>query len=117
MCHHPATEGHEPPTASDADPPPRRRPRAPHVPRRRKPPLRRRYYPWAELLRRVFGNDVLVCPFCQGPRRLLAFLTDPPVVRKILAHLGLPTEAPMLAQARPPPAQRATRFHGEESDE
>ena len=38
----------------------------------------------------LLGNDVLVCPFCHGPRRLLAFLTDPSVVRSILAHLGLP---------------------------
>jgi len=58
----------------------------------------------------VFGTDALVCPECHGPRRLLAFLTDPPVVRKILAHLGLPTEAPPLARARPPPPQHAARF-------
>lgn len=120
-CRHmppPEAQEQPPPPETGADsppPPPRRRPRAPHVPRR-KPPLRRRYYPWAELLRRVFGTEALVCPDCRGPRRLLAFLTDPPVVQKILAHLGLPTVPPPLAQARPPPARRATRFHGEESD-
>ena len=112
-----AEEGQQPPPQIDVDsPPPHRRPRAPHVPRR-KPPLRRRYYPWAELLRRVFGTDALVCPDCRGPRRLLAFLTDPPVVRKILAHLGMATQPPALARARPPPTQRATRFHGEVGDE
>jgi hypothetical protein len=31
---------------------------------------------------------------------VLAFLTDPEVVRKILAHLGLPTAAPVVAKAR-----------------
>jgi hypothetical protein len=31
---------------------------------------------------------------------VLAFLTDPPVVSKILAHLGLPTAPPPLAPAR-----------------
>jgi hypothetical protein len=28
--------------------------------------------PWADLLRRTFGIDVLVCPQCAGPRRVLA---------------------------------------------
>ena len=56
---------------------------------------------WAELLRRVFAVDALTCPHCGGPRRLIAQLTDPIVVRKILAHLGLPTEPPRPAPARP----------------
>jgi hypothetical protein len=34
---------------------------------------------------------------------VLTFLTDPAVVRRILAHLGLPTEPPPVAPARPPP--------------
>jgi len=33
---------------------------------------------------------------------VLAFLTDPEVVQKILAHLGLPTSAPALTPARTP---------------
>jgi hypothetical protein len=57
---------------------------------------------WAELLRRVFAVDVLTCPHCGGPRRLIAQLTDPIVVRKILGHLGLPTEPPRSAPARSP---------------
>ena len=55
---------------------------------------------WAELLRRAFAVDVLTCPHCGGPSRLIAQLTDPVVVREILAHLGLPTEPP-----RPEPAR------------
>ena len=55
---------------------------------------------WAELLRRVFALDVLTCPHCGGPRRLIAQLTDPIVVRKILGHLGHPTEPPRPAPAR-----------------
>ena len=58
---------------------------------------------WAQLLRRVFAIDVLACPHCGGRRKLIALLTQPAVVRKILAHLGLPTEAPALAPARAPP--------------
>ncbi len=55
---------------------------------------------WAELLRRVFAVDVLTCPHCGGPRRLIAQLTDPLVARRILAHLGHPTEPPRPAPAR-----------------
>ena len=35
--------------------------------------------------------------------RLIAFLTEPPSVEPILAHLGLPTEPPPVAPARGPP--------------
>ena len=56
---------------------------------------------WAELLRRVFAVDVLTCPHCGGPRRLIAQLTDPIAVRKILGHLDHPTEPPRPAPARP----------------
>jgi hypothetical protein len=57
---------------------------------------------WAELLRRVFAVDVLTCPHCGGPRRLIAQLTDPIAVRKILGHLDHPTEPPRPAPARSP---------------
>jgi hypothetical protein len=45
--------------------------RAPGVRRKRRIGPRRRYT-WASLLRRVFLIEVLVCPRCGGPRRLLA---------------------------------------------
>ena len=35
--------------------------------------------------------------------RILAFLTDPPVVRAILLHLDLPHRPPTLSPARGPP--------------
>lgn len=57
---------------------------------------------WAELMKRVFAIDVLVCPHCGGSRELIALLTDGTVVRKILAHLGLSTEPPPLSPARAP---------------
>lgn len=58
---------------------------------------------WAALLARVFEAEVLRCPRCGGRRRILAFLTDPEVVLRILSHLGLPTSAPPVAPARAPP--------------
>ena len=60
----------------------------------------RQHLPWAELLRRVFAVDVLVCPRCLGPMTVLAALSDPPVLAKILTHLGLPSTSPALAPAR-----------------
>ena len=52
---------------------------------------------------RVFEIDVLHCPRCGGGRRLIALITDPLVVRRILHHLDLPCEPPPIAPARPPP--------------
>ena len=52
---------------------------------------------------RAFSIDVLKCPRCGGQRELIAFITDGLVIRKILTHLGLPTEPPRIAPARAPP--------------
>jgi hypothetical protein len=57
---------------------------------------------WATLLRRSFQVDVLECPKCHGRLRVLAVITEREPARKILAHLGLPTQAPPLARARAP---------------
>ena len=56
---------------------------------------------WAQLLRRIYLVDVLACP-CGGRRAIVADISDSEVVVAILAHLGLPTEAPPLARARSP---------------
>jgi len=58
---------------------------------------------WATLLRRVFRRDALVCPSCQGPRRILAAVTEREPIDKILTHLGLSTDVPVVEKARPPP--------------
>jgi hypothetical protein len=44
---------------------------------------------WAELLLRVFRDDVLLSP-CGGRRLVLVFITEKKVVKEILEHLGLP---------------------------
>jgi hypothetical protein len=59
--------------------------------------------PWATLLKRVFLVDVLECPKCKGRMKILAAVTAPASVRRFLTHLGLPSEAPGLHAARPPP--------------
>ena len=45
--------------------------------------------------------DVLQCPRCHGRMRVLAFITDPPVIAQILDHLGLSTTGPPLAPRWP----------------
>jgi hypothetical protein len=59
--------------------------------------------PWAILLKRVFMADALTCPKCQGRMKILAAITKPEAIRKILDHLGIPSEAPRRTCARPPP--------------
>ena len=56
---------------------------------------------WAQLLRRIYLVDVLACP-CGGRRAIVSDISDSEVVVAILAHLGLPTEAPPMARARSP---------------
>jgi hypothetical protein len=56
------------------------------------------------LLKRVWGEDILVCPRCSHrPTRIIAAIDDPPLVERILGHLGLPTGRPSVAPARSPP--------------
>jgi hypothetical protein len=58
---------------------------------------------WAQLVARIYEVLPLLCPSCGGQMRILAFLTDPPVVRSILVHLDLPHRPPPVAPARGPP--------------
>jgi hypothetical protein len=55
---------------------------------------------WAQLLRRVFHVDALRCPQCSSSLVVLAFLTDPEVVTKLLLHLRLPASAPRVSGSR-----------------
>jgi len=45
----------------------------------------------------------LACPRCGDRLELIALIEDPTVVRRILSHLGLPTELPAARATRPPP--------------
>jgi len=57
---------------------------------------------WATLLRRSFSVDVLECPKCHGRLRMIAVITEREPARRILAHLGLPTDPLPVARARDP---------------
>jgi len=61
--------------------------------------LRRR---WADLIRRVYQTDPLLCPNCGSLMRIISFITQQKVIHKILDHLkkratatrGPPTSEP-----------------------
>jgi len=59
-------------------------------------------YCWAELMARVFEFDVLKCPKCSGPMRLVATITDRETIQARLAASGLPADSPTLAPAQSP---------------
>jgi hypothetical protein len=58
---------------------------------------------WAKLMARAGEEFPLACPTCGGDIRLIAFITDPGPIRKLLTRLGEPLEPPPIAAARGPP--------------
>jgi hypothetical protein len=57
---------------------------------------------WAEMIRKVYEVDPMLCPQCGGTMKVIAFLTDYAVVDRIIDHLKLTFVA-----ERPPPPQIA----------
>jgi hypothetical protein len=57
---------------------------------------------WAEMIRKVYEVDPMLCPRCGGQTKVIAFLTDYAVVDRIINHLKLSFVA-----ERPPPPQVA----------
>jgi hypothetical protein len=45
-----------------------------------------------------------------GHLRFIATIENPPVVQRVLAHVGLPTALPQASPARPPPAPDTLAF-------
>jgi hypothetical protein len=60
-------------------------------------------YSWAMLLARLYLVFPLLCPLCGGPMRIIAFITEGPVIRHILDQIGEPARPPPIAAARGPP--------------
>jgi hypothetical protein len=58
--------------------------------------------PWAELLKRTFAFDVLRCERCGGRARVIAAITEPKTIDKILAHLQGPKLHSPAAPRAPP---------------
>jgi hypothetical protein len=59
------------------------------------------------LIRRIFEVDPLVYPHCAGPMRIIAFITEPRVIKRILRHLaatGVDARSAPDPRERPPTA-------------
>jgi hypothetical protein len=63
--------------------------------------LRARRRSWAQLIRRSYGVDRLMCPHCGAAMRIIAFTAEPRVIHTILRHL-----AATGVDARSPPGPR-----------
>jgi len=44
---------------------------------------------WSRLIQKIYEVNPLVCPKCRGKMRVVAFIEDPDVIKKILKHLNL----------------------------
>jgi transposase len=70
---------------------------------------------WAEMIRKVYEVDSMVCPKCGGPMKVIAFITEYAVVGRIIDHLELTFVA-----AKPPPShvfEQVALTAAEESEE
>jgi hypothetical protein len=54
---------------------------------------------WARLIKKIYEVDPLTCPKCKGQMRIIAFIEDYKVIRKILDWLGIDETR----RDRPPP--------------
>ncbi|MCP3882034.1 MAG: hypothetical protein GY701_27125, partial [Sulfitobacter sp.] len=75
-----------------------------HIDGNEAPETRPRRLPWARLLKRTLGVDGLDCPHCSATMVVIALITRPSVITKILDHLRIPSTPPPVAPARPHPA-------------
>ena len=55
---------------------------------------------WAEMIRKVYEVDPLLCSSCGGRMRIISFIEEPKTIDRIIRHLELTFEA-----ERPPPPQ------------
>jgi hypothetical protein len=44
---------------------------------------------WARLIQKIYQIDPLLCPKCQGPMKVISFIEDGELIKKILVHLRL----------------------------
>ena len=65
--------------------------------------LMQRGFPPSLRLRRASGFDVLACPRCPGRLTLVALIRDPAVIQRILRHLRLSADLPVMRAGRDPP--------------
>ena len=44
---------------------------------------------WRECIKKVWGINPLACPKCGGEMKIIGFITEAAIIRRILEHLGL----------------------------
>ena len=44
---------------------------------------------WARLIQKIYNVDPLLCPKCSGTMRIISFIEDSEIIKKILKHLDL----------------------------
>jgi len=44
---------------------------------------------WARLIQKIYNVDPLLCPKCSGSMRIISFIGDSKIIKKILKHLDL----------------------------
>jgi hypothetical protein len=69
----------------------------------KKPKKKKATLVWAMLIARVYEALPLACARCGSPMKIIAFITAPDELSKILTHVGEPTEPPVISPARGPP--------------
>ena len=65
---------------------------------------------WGECIKKIWNTDPLICPECMEPMKIIAFITEGPIIQKILKHLGLWEEG---TARDPPPKTDAPEMRSE----
>ena len=63
---------------------------------------RRRKLTWAKLIQKVYEIDPLLCRFCGTEMKVISFITEYPVIRKILTHIDFESQQPEPLAHSPP---------------
>jgi hypothetical protein len=57
---------------------------------------------WAALIKKVYEIDPLLCPYCGGKMKIIAFITEHATVTHILQHIRIPAQRPDPLAHSPP---------------
>jgi hypothetical protein len=63
---------------------------------------RRRKLTWAKLIQKVYEIDPLICRFCRTEMKVVSFITEDRVIKKILTHIHYESQPPEPLAHSPP---------------
>ena len=66
---------------------------------------KRRRISWAQLIRKVFEVDPMLCSFCGAKLEVLSFTLELGTIRKFLASIDCPSQEPEPLGHSPPPGE------------